>query len=800
MDSKTLKISYSSEGLEKITQQLRELERQAKTLQQAFQKITIGAAEKPLGKLADSIKEATQAQQQFNDKFKQFQQMASQASSGGYGGGYNSNLGYGAVPSSQRGFSAGTDTSPYAAGPRGINWGRVAKIGGGIAIAGGALAGAVSFGSNAWADSQKLQIHEKMAGIQNYASAQSFRNQLYQEAVSSPIGFVGIKRAQAYALRNRESDRAKTDELGRLSGSDGTIATTPEEMLLKTTNMSAEAKLQEREASHFSMKNLSEYGKAILKVGGGGVAVAGAIAGTIGTGGLGAGLGVALGGAGVGAIVSGLKDIKDTYVQVADKQIEANAGALEATQSAIAAKTNELQNQMMNPAIAHIMSTFQGAAPMMIAGARATQGKYSYGMFSGYGLSPGEEIGLAGGLTSEFGAARAMGRGGLAQQAAGAMAIGFQNPGQMLGKINAAGGDEKATFTRLMAEGVKRGLEGSIQFIERLGDTIADASYSRQSGSTLGGVLAGGIFGGLTSKSTVNDILENQSAGKIDRDIFQGNAYFETRGLADAIGIGRGMGIDMNATQAGALGKSTIEELAANKSDRLDALFGDKSKDIRQKMLSTRIERLGAIIGSGDQGLQKEIESAGGFDAYLKSLAGSGGSTDKLAAVAGQVLGNEDFGGLRGYFRVLGGRGELGAGGGGRLKGVLPGLATASQSMGIERTSETIGKMKGTIEENRAALEQQVMNDPELQKRLGVSVQDGKLSRPLSTTELYRAAEGANRQQREMAASADGYGSTEKLVQGLVKAAGAIDVFADKLLKIAQSPTMDRAAARFQTK
>lgn len=787
-NSKTLKISYETSGFDKIRQQLQDLEKQARSLTAAFKQISVGDAGQAVRKLSDSIKEAATAQQMFNERFKQYQTMAKDANkAGGYGAqGYGSGMGYGNMSNYQGGFSKGTDTSPYAAAPTGFNWGKMAKWGAAGAIAGTAIA----FGSEAWAQNTKLGIHEKMAGMNNYAAAQSFRNQQYQEAVSSPIGYVGFKNWQNYGLRNKESDRTKVDENGRPINSNGTILANGTDMQLKATEMSGEAALQDRAASHFSMKNLAGYGGGLAKVAGG----VGAIGMGVAAGGVGA---LLTGGAGIAAIVSGLKDIKDTYIDVSDKQIEANSGALEASQSAIAEHVSKLQDQMMNPNIAHTLSEYQGVAPALIAGAKATQGRYGYGMFSGYGMSAGEEIGLAGGLTSQFGARAAMGRGGLAQQAAAASTVGFSNAGAMLGQINAAHGDERETMTKLMAEGVKRGLEGSVQFIEKLGGVIAESSYSRQSGATLGGDLQGGLFAGLNKNSTINDVMENASAGAVDKSIFQGNAYFQAQGLADAISVGSQNGIDMNATQAGALQKATLEELAAKSSGRLDSLFGSKSGDIRKQVLSRRIERLGGYIASGDQGLAKEINDAGGFDNYLHALSKSGASTAKLSAVAGQVLGEENFGGLNGYFRVMGGRGELGKGASGKLKGIIPGLAVTSQSSGIARTQKSIKEMAKMLKENTGAAEDDVRKDPELAKSLGITVgDDGKLSRKLSDSDIYKVAENANTKQRDRASSADGYGSAEDLIKGLARATTGLDVFAAKLEKIA--PMVERASVSFQ--
>ncbi len=797
MSDKKLVISadYQSTNFDKIVQQLKNLESQAKRLGDSFSKINVNAGAKSVDDLTTHIKKATAAQGDFNRKLEEsaqrFQQMAKTAQGGGYGGGYNSNLGYGKIPESRRGFSSGADTSPYAAGapePGGGGFGKAAKWGAALGIAGAAI----GLGSDLWAQNQKLQIHDKTAGMQNYAAAQSFRNQQYQEAVSSPIGFVGFKKAQAYALRNGDSQRGKVDASGRIVGSNGNIIQNPEDMLLKSTNMSAEGNLQERDASHFSMKNMAGYGLGVGKIAGG----VGAIGMGLAAGGVGA---LLTGGAGVAAIVSGIKDLKDTYVNVADKQIEANSGALEAQQSALAVMTSELQNQMMNPAIAHTLSTFQEMAPSLIGGARATQGRYGYGMFSGYGLSPGEEIGLAGQAVSNFGAKAAMGHGGIAQQAAGAGAVGFSLGGSvnMLGKMQAAGGDSKETFTKLMAEGVKRGLDGSVQFIEKLGETIADESYNRASGSTLGGSLEAGLFSGLNARSTINDIRENQTAGQTHKGIFQESNYFKTRGIADAIAIGRGMGIDMTETEAGALQRSSLAELAADSSDRLDPLFGGKSKAMRKQFLETSVERLGGVIASGHKGLAGQIQGAGGFQKFLTNIAKNGGDTKLLSTVAKEVLGEEDFGGLNGYFRVLGGTLEgrgLGGGAHGKLKGILPGVATTSQGLGIKRTQNDLKNMPKMLEENRGAFTEMVKNDSALQAELGIMVKkDGTMNRELSHSDMMKVAERQNQNQKEASSEASGYGSTEQLVKGINKAATALDVFAAKLDVVS-----NRMSARMQ--
>ena len=544
-----------------------------------------------------------------------------------------------------------------------VNGGR-AGLGKGLGMAGGAMGLGVSAFS-AYNDILRNQaqraIADKTMGLENLAGAQGFRNYKFMEAMSAPVGYAALKRYSQFDVRTRESNPMVVDSAGNIVGADqGPMRRGAGPQHTQTAaDMSANQKLIETQKNDAWIK----LGFGVAKALGGAGLIAGAVGGTAATAGLGAIGGVAMASGGAAMIFNGIKEaIAAGYERVAVGQKTAT-GRLSVEQNEAMLRAEKAQDEIL--AIQRFqLSAFQGSAGERIGIGRQSMG--TVGITFAGGFSGAERAAVQSGLLRQFGGygqGGPNGRGGNALSTVlGAMNMGFSAGGaaQMVGTGAMVGGGGKDTLQQVIAAGLAQGWKSlDVSFFEKIGTAFASKLDSATSGRRLNAnALGAAMFAGLGPAATANDIAARGQTAALDKELFRNNSYFSGRSLIAASNI---LGGNANGVQIGALGRASFDDLLGN-TQKLKAL-GITDAQVKQ-MRTTRTNMLGDVLSSDK--VIAGFMGGGTFENLLQNLTTGVESKNKgvrgaaqsklyrIAAVASEVLGEEDFKELQSLFLSYG--------------------------------------------------------------------------------------------------------------------------------------------------
>ncbi len=802
-NEKQLKITsiYDSRGAEKVQKVTEDLRKVYDQLGKTIKDVTRGLQdlESVQKRRVDGMSKETDQLRQQVEQLKALRQahLGVTQTFGGYNNGYRTQgasptgyanqTTYGKMPaSSGRGFSQGVDTNPYAAAPQqpGAGLMMAAKVLGLVGAGVGMVGGAVGAVGGYMQHSGHAEAHEKTMGLENLARSSGYRNHVFMESRSSPIGYSSLKASQNFNLRTKNSGKSSVNELGEIvgPGEAGNQNISGGALQGSVTNMTGEMR-------EHNGKIVSGYGQVIGAAGkalSGGGMIAGGLAGAATGAALGSvvpGLGTAVGGAvggalgavagagGVGVIISAIKEGTAAMFSIHHEEKKLREGEMEAKQSEVSVSADKMKDEIM-AITRYQMGVMNSLAPMESAGGRSSLGNVGYA-FGQTDFDKGDALGITTGAVRGFGRAGKKGLGSIFDATRRGMDSGAAT--SVVGAFGAGGGDGGKQLERIMAVAVKNGMESiDMGFFEKLAVASAKGAYSSSSGRVGTGTAAMLFAGGRPRDQ--HDVSERQGGIAAGDRLFTENSYFRSRGMVDAAGI---LGSGAEGAQISALSGASMGELMGGKnSERLSALgiSGEQMGAYRNK----RINNLGDVMG----GYKKVKGLMGGqdFSTYLQSLAGrlknkkTHGDAYKnelsvLAAYGGQLTG-EQFGDMRGMLqnygvsdKDLGGMasGGGGMGGFGRLGGAGAGIVSTGNRM----QNEDNAGGKAALGDMGAAEDK--MNNAEFLKHLSGSKHGKNLASQWEKGGKSRssAAAGINSEynifEGRAAAGTSGYGSTQDL-------------------------------------
>lgn len=641
---------------------------------------------------------------------------------------------------------------------------------------------------------------DKLMGASNLVRAQSYRNHLYDEAMSSPMGWVGIKRNFQMRLRTRDSERTEVDDQGNLVGSQAGAqrAETGKTFTSAAARMTGEG----REISGEKVSALSQGIAGALKI------VGSAGAGFL----LGGPVGAAIG-AGTALMSGAGSQIMGAYhgYKHADRKLA--TGDLEAQQAESAVKASQLTDAMMH-ILKRQIQKFESMSGESVSLGRQTLGAADWALGAQYGgFSSGEIGGVIGGLRRGYG-----GMAGGKTQVGAVMSAGRSGMDlgvgtQIVGASASSGSDGAKNLERIFAAGIKQGM-GSLEmgFFEKLGGAFAESLYSG-SGGNRDIAIGAQLFAGLGPNPSRFAVEEN-AAGQtqMDRSIFRGNNYFSSRSLAEASNVLGADGKDISNVDIMSLAESSFQDLAGAGSSRLRAVLGQTMNDDQvtsaiQNFRSRRINMLGDVIG-GPMGAK--VQGAGGLEKFMQGIVGTLGNKDTspaqraeatktlqaLGMTLAKTLGEENAGGIEGLLRGMGASGDDAAKafaeGRGKLPGVVSALDANVSDNARRRNFEERRKGKAfySSQAGRDAAMKVLEGDNDLMGQGPMTPQDQAIYERLksgkaSGAEVQQILERANRAQAEVAEGAgDGYDATQKLVGEMAKLIPEISALVKALNRI----------------
>lgn len=716
-------------------------------------------------------------------------------------------------PGGIRGVLAGQ--SPYAGGygqmtPGPFDW---AKLGGSF-MKGGAMLGAagtlVGQGTDLYTTWQehkgRQEIKDKTQGLENLARSQSFRNYRYQEAMTSPIGYIAMKNAMRFSVRTADSAEVGVDANGRITGADaGNMrAESSGSAISRASRMTGENRLIEAQKAH-GLGHMVAGGLGILGGLGmiGGAAMGGAKIGAglgtmlapgVGTaiGGVAGGL---IGGAGAMMLTSSFKEALGGFFEEKSASKKLRTGELSAEQSEAAVRAERAIDEIAAIKRSQLMA-FGEASPERLALARQTIGTYAGGVaVAGYSQA---ETGaaIAGGLR-QFGAVG----GGIGRAALGMgnMGMGVGAAAHIMGMGATTGNGGAATMERVVAAGFAQGWKQlDMTFFEKIGGAFADGLYS-PGGGMRGAAAGAALFSGLGPNPNQLTVGENLRGGGVERSIFGSNAYFQSQAMLQASNI---LGENATGLEIGALGKASMADLLGG-TDKLKALGITEGQ--RKSALTQRLGSLGNVLGGADKRIGA-MQGGGTFQELLQGLAGdlgnkshskeaearrtaAKGNLDRIAAVASEMLGEEDFGGLEGFLRqagvserdmkhfvnATGSKKRFTSKIGGREAAVVDAETERRHKQAQEGKSEVLNPL--TVADRLRTLEaipegERTEENTKDIEALNDSLKTGGRK---SNYRAVKAVAHAGKQQGDEAQGAGGYGATQQLLGDFKELSGAIE-------------------------
>ncbi len=724
------------------------------------------------------IEDNSKKLESFNQKLRESKTLRPDVQNGAYGGGPNSydRGGYGLNTGSPK-------------GPR--NWGGIMSgIGAGFAMAGHLVAQGTGMYANYEQHAGMQDVRDKTQGLENLARSQSYRNYKYNESQNSPVGFVAMKNASTFRVRTRDSASMGVEEgTGQLTGADTGSMRSESGMSIGGTaaKMSGESRVIEAQRTRGIGGMI---GGGLLAAGGiaaaigGGIMLAPALGAIGAAGGIGAGIsamggGAALGGmagagalaGGVAGIAAGFKEALGGFFEEKSARKKLQTGELAAQQSEGAVRAEQMSDEILAIRTSRLQA-FQELAPQRVAMGRQTIGTFSGAGGGGYS---GAEMGaMQGGLLRGFGSFGQGLLGGVMGAGNSGMSAGAAS--SIMGNGAQAGNGGSRSLERVIAAGFAQGWKQlDMTYFEKIGTAIAENMYSGEGGVRgRGGGAA--MFSGMGPNPTNFGVGEQLRGTGMNSQVFRGNAYFASRSMLDASNI---LGSSATGLEIGALGKASFQDLLGG-NDKLAALGISGSQ--RKQMLGARTNALGSVLG-GDKRIAGMISDNGGdFQQTLQSIAkglrkgdkGAKSQLDRIAAVASEMLGEDDFGGLRGMLRQMGvsdddiSRFDKGAGKfDSKISGTSAGVMAASEKRRHRAAKEGEAELANpySVAEALRNLEGKGSKSPEDVadiKALTETLRTGKGS--YASTQ---ALEHVSVKQGEAAAAAGGYGGTQQLLKEL---------------------------------
>lgn len=247
-----------------------------------------------------------------------------------------------------------------------------------------------------------------------------------------------------------------------------------------------------------------------------------------------------------------------------------------------------------DPLASMVMENLQATAHMRRDASRRLGSRHMgvAGIGAGNGLDMGEAMSSGMGMAEQFGGGMVTGQNFRNWRSVmGAESRGFNRDaaGQMIGSFEMASkGSGEKQLNRIMAAGVKAGLEGvNIQFFERFGQAVAAEAFG-QGGASSGGNFSEALMFGMNKNSTMADVQGNIGGQQaLSKMLSGGNPFFNAVGLELGKNIlgGGASGIKMQAFQS-----ASLRELMSDKNEELDALGIGKGE--RRRMLEGKLDAL----------------------------------------------------------------------------------------------------------------------------------------------------------------------------------------------------------------
>lgn len=812
-------------SIKDTTKAYQDLEAAVKRTKQAFADLMAG--ERDLNRqLADNTKKIEQQKVALQNMQKVAVQSGQTTWTGGGNGGPPANVhfgrmtpfgGGGSIPPGGIGnFLRGQN--PYNGGYGNVGRGPI-NWAGGMLKAGGMLAGAgqlIGRGTDMYSSWQEHKAHQEMKdktqGLENLARSQAYRNYKYQEAMSSPIGYVGMKRGAAFNVRTADSSAMQVDAQGRIIGADAGPMRGESGLSFarRGSGVGGENRLLEAKQAH-GVGHMVAGGAGMLggaaMIGGAawGGAKIGAGLGTMVAPGIGTAIGgVAgglIGGAGAALMTSSFKEALGGYFEEKSAAKKKATGELSAQSSEGAVRAEQLVDDLLSIRRARLQA-FDENSGSKVALQRQTIGGFGGAGFygSGYGSA---EIGAAYAGAQRFGARGRGLVGGILGAGNAGMSMGAATQIMGMGASSSDGG--QGTLQKTIAAGFAQGWSQlDMAFFEKMGVAFAEGLQTSSMGKRGGGIDY--LYSGLGPGADPQKIAARGRAEGLERDIFRGNAYFSSQAMLQASNI---LGGDANGVQIGALGKASISDLLSDNPEKLNAL-GITSQQ-RQEAVKQRIGSLGNVLGGdkGAGGVGSMIQGAGGFQNLLQNIAtgiegSKSGSKERagfeeqlsrIAAVGSEVLGEEDFQGLQQLLAKMGfrtGATNKYVKGGGKTKfnGVVSGAARGviGAKRELQQEEAKLGEgeagARDTNEGAAAILEENDGGVPTeaVQNDINALKDAARTGKP--TQKSMRAQGHAHQAQGGRAGQAGGYGSTEELLKTLGTDITTLDTQVKKLVGI----------------
>lgn len=705
----------------------------------------------------------------------------------------------GGAPNVGVGGSGGSGVGATYKGPSGggggIPWG---KIGTGALNLLGAGNMALGMYGQYLQHSGRHMVEDKTMGAENLVRSQAYRNFLYNEAVSGPIGWAGMKRGISMKLRTRDSAGSEVDDQGNIQGSQAgaTRSETKGSFVSAAAKMTGEA----REISGEKISAISQGIAGAIKI------MAGAGAGFA----LGGPLGALTGGIGTAVMTGAGSDIMNAVrgYKHADRKLA--TGDLEAQQAERAAQAEHIIDQLRAIQRRQI-GAFEEASGESVSLGRQTLGAADLamsGMYGGY--SAGEMGSVIGGLRRGAGSRAGGTKHMAAVLQAGNMGMDLGTGTKIMGASESAGADGARNLERIFAAGIKQGM-GSLEmgFFEKLGGAFAESLYSGSSGARSSAVGAM-LFSGLGPSPSAHAVDENVRGQGMDRNIFKGNNYFSSRALVEAANVLGEGGRDVSNVDIMSLGESSLADLAGEGSSGLRAVLkkgGLNDDEVTQRIQSFRSRRINMLGDTIGGPFGKEIAGAGGLENFMTSMVGQLGGKDAkarhgaeeqlqaLGMTLSKTLGEEDAGAIMGMLRGIGGAGNAAAQafmkGSGKLPGVVSGLDAQVIDFKKRRKFDEIKAGKKYVgNEEAAAGAMQVLEDTGPMNPRDQALYEKIKSGNATATEIQSVNERQNRINAATTANMpDEYGNTQKLlgeIAPLIKRMDTLIASMDNFVKAGQ--------------
>jgi hypothetical protein len=531
---------------------------------------------------------------------------------------------------------------------------------GGVLAAAGHMFGTATTQYGQWLQhSGQAQINEKINPLENLAGAQGYRNQVYMESQSGPVGWRNYRDSRYVGLKSKESGRVRTDENGNLIQPEGATAEFKgSDIMGRVQNMSGEQRVREGKW----IGAAGGIGAGALSLLGGGAMMAGAVLGTGLTAGMGLPGTLAVGAAGLGVASGGVAQIVSAIWAVHSEEKKEREGKPEVEQSEMTQRAAKALDEVF------AIQKYQSGVYNQMASTEVSINRSTLGDLAYVKGQTTWELGESSAITRA--ANRGYGRNIGGDRGKGAIFTAMDKGADMSSAIDIVGGfgsvgqDGGQMLKKLLTEAVKGGMETiDMPFFEKLAVASAKGMYG--AGGARSGSAAGMMFSGINMANPNEYDLRGKQAGlALDKRLFQDTPWFSGR---NTVMVNKLLGSDFSPERARALTTASIGDLQPGGSEHLQAVFMGVSEKRREEIFSGAIKARQAALGSIIGGNQQAKDTIGDrtFGDYLKDVAQtmkSGSKAERMLAkrMFGTVIApfkdrlQEEWGGVKGLFELYG--------------------------------------------------------------------------------------------------------------------------------------------------